>query len=141
MMSDHAALFEQHASAYQAELGAHEHKVRTALDLRAISTLEQVHYERSAGHMAAMQGEMRDVTSCMDSPDARAIAATDDMARMDDECLRHRDAMAAALDTDAARAEEFSHQQTMSIMIRRVRLHAAALMHGTMPMACMHPAD
>jgi hypothetical protein len=137
MMSDRAEQFEQHASAYQAELDTHEHKVRTAVDLRAISALEQDHYERAASHMAAMQDEMQGAMSCMGSPDARATAATDDMAIMGDECLRHRDAMAAALDSDAARAEEFSHQQTMSIMLRRMRLHAEALLDSTTQMACM----
>ncbi len=137
MMSNHAEPFEQHASAYQAELDTHEHKVLTAVDLRAISALEQDHYERAATHMAGMQDEMQGAMSCMGSPDARATAAMDDMAFMADECLRHRDAMAAAPDSDSARAEEFSHQQTMSIMLSRMRVHAEALLDSTTHMACM----
>jgi hypothetical protein len=141
MMSDHAESFDQHASAYQSELAQHQGQIAGTSDLQGISFLEQEHYERATVHMTAMQHEMADMMSCLGSHDARAAAAIDDMQAMDVECLRHRDAMAAALDLEAAGAEEFSHQQTMTIMLRRMQLHTGAMTGDMMQMPCAQHED
>ncbi len=139
MMSDHAELFDEHASAYQAELNDHELRIAEAPDLATIGALEQVHFQRIANHMAGMRHEMADMMSCMSSDDswAHGAAATHDIESMGEECARHEEAMAAAEDIDVAHEEESAHQHTMAGMMEDMHSHAA-MMSGTMPMACSH---
>jgi hypothetical protein len=143
LMSDHAGLLDEHTSAYEAELNEHERRIDEASDLSAIAAIEQEHFERAADHMAGMQHEMGDMMSCASSNAHRthAAAATADVDSMDNECIRHQDAMAAAEGMEAAREEEWNHQRTMRGMMKSMRSHTGMLMSGAMSMACSHHDD
>jgi hypothetical protein len=142
LMSDHAALLDEHTSAYEAELNDHERRVAEASDLAGIAALEQEHFERSADHMAGMQHEMGDMMSCASSDGSwtHAAAATAEVDAMHQECTRHQDAMAAAEGMEAAWEEESNHQHTMRGRMESMRSHGA-MMSGAMSMACSHHED
>lgn len=143
LMSDHAERFDEHSSAYEAELNDHERRIAEADDLAAVTTIEREHSERAEGHMAHMRHEMADMMSCASSDRAwtHAVAASADVDTIDQECTRHQDAMAGVEGMEAARAEESNHQRTMRGMMERMRSHASTLMSGTMSMACSHHQD
>ena len=142
MMSNHSAVFDEHASGYQAELDGHRAAVEAALDLSQIAALETEHVFRSQPHMVAMRHELGDMVDCMgpagEQPDGeQVLAALDRLQQAHDD---HRAAMTGATDMASAHAEEIRHQGQMTGMMGEMQTHAGDMMDGHGHYSCPHHA-
>lgn len=143
MMSNHSAVFDEHASAYQATLDSHGAAVERALDLTRIAGIETDHGSRTEPHMSAMRHELGDMMGCMGpgGEQANSQQVLGDLARLQQECDSHRAAMVGATDIASARVEEARHQGQMTGMMAEMRTHAGAMMEGAGHYECAHHAQ
>lgn len=142
MMSNHSAVFDEHASGYQGDLDSHRGGVEASSDFSQIAALETDHVFRTQPHMTAMRHELGDMMGCMgpagEQPDSEQVLG--DLDRLQQECDDHRAAMSAATEIASARAEETRHQGQMTGMMAEMQAHAQAMMDGAGHYGCPHHA-
>lgn len=121
--------FDEATTTTEQALSTHHQAVGAADDLDAVRELERDHAGAMMGHMEEMVASAEHMGACMmDDRAGHEMGGLDDAMEMThDEMLRHREAMDAAPDLEAAEAEETRHHETMGEQMEAMRGHGEGM--------------